>query len=59
MTEKPHSIAKVVADARAAAINPRRSRRHLTCASCGQMYDSEDPAQVAHHLTAPHSKWAP
>lgn len=59
MAEKLHTIAELFAGARKAAMNPKGGRRHLTCAVCGQMYDKADPAQVAHHLSAEHPKWAP
>jgi hypothetical protein len=59
VSEKLRTIAEVIADARTAAMNPRRSRRHLTCAACGQIYDRTDPAQVQHHHTTGHPKWAP
>lgn len=59
MSEKLLTIPELIADARTAVMHPRRSRRHLTCAACGQMYDTIDPAQMAHHLSAAHPKWAP
>jgi hypothetical protein len=59
MSEKFATIAELIADARRSAMHPRRSRRHHTCATCGQMYDKTDPAQVTHHLSAAHPKWAP
>ena len=59
MSEKLRTMAEVIADARTAVMNPRRSRRHLTCSACGQIYDKTDPAQVEHHLVAGHPKWAP
>ena len=60
MTEKLHTVAEIIANARKAAMSPRGlSRRHLTCATCGQMYDKTDPDQVAHHVDTAHKKWAP
>jgi hypothetical protein len=59
VSEKLRTIAEVIADARTAVMNPRRRRRHLTCATCGQMYDRTDSAQVEHHHVDGHSKWAP
>jgi hypothetical protein len=59
VSEKLRTIAEVIADARIAAMNPRRSRRHLTCAACGQIYDRIDPVQEEHHRVDGHSKWAP
>jgi hypothetical protein len=59
MVDKFQSIDKFMAYARKAAMSPRGARRHLTCATCSQMYDSHDLAQLAHHLTPKHPKWAP
>lgn len=59
MSEKLRTISELIADARTSVMYPRRSRRHLTCATCGQMYDTTDPAQMTHHLSAAHPKWAP
>jgi hypothetical protein len=59
MSEKLRTIAELIADARASAMHPRRPRRHLTCVACGQMYDTTDAAQLTHHLSPTHPKWAP
>jgi hypothetical protein len=59
MSEKLHTIAELIADARSGVMHPRRRRRHLTCAACGQMYDRTDAVQARHHLSAEHPKWAP
>jgi Fe2+ or Zn2+ uptake regulation protein len=59
MLDKFQSIDKFMADAKKAAMSPRRERRHLTCATCGQIYDNRDTAQMTHHLTAKHGKWRP
>lgn len=59
MSEKLNTIAELIAEARMAAMHPRGSRRHLTCSTCGQMFDRTDPVQMAHHLTESHLKWKP
>ncbi|MEQ1819849.1 MAG: hypothetical protein ABL871_14700 [Terricaulis sp.] len=59
MSEKLNTIAELIAEARMAAMHPRGNRRHLTCSTCGQMFDRTDPVQTAHHLTESHLKWKP
>lgn len=59
LSEKLNTIAEFIAEARMAAMHPRGSRRHLTCSTCGQMFDRTDPVQMAHHLTESHPKWKP
>jgi hypothetical protein len=58
MVEKLNTISELIANARKAAMNPRGTRRHLTCTTCGQMYDKTDKAQLMHHLSVEHPKWA-
>jgi hypothetical protein len=59
MSEKLQTIDEIIAGARQSAMNPRVERRHLTCATCGQIYDKTDLAQASHHASAAHAKWAP
>ncbi|MEQ1812169.1 MAG: hypothetical protein ABL889_19735 [Terricaulis sp.] len=59
MSERFGTLSQLFAEARTAAMHPRRVRRHLTCAICGQMFDRTDAAQAAHHLAESHLKWKP
>lgn len=59
MSEKLGTISELIAAARMAAMHPRGRRRHLTCPTCGQMYDRTDPTQLTHHLAEVHLKWKP